>query len=341
MFGAVIAPVATLALVSALALTGATSAFASDAAEAPVKKVYMVLWRGVTEAERGFMDSMMNQPQPVEFIIRNAGKSREQVARIRQDILQRQPDLVYSFGTTVTSTLVGTEAGSKEGEHIRAIPLVFNIVADPKGAGIVSDYQNPGRNVTGTSHLVPMSTQVAAIQELEGIRRVAVIFNPKEKNSTLQVEALQQACDKAGLDLVRFPLPDAEDGNAAQHFAAYARFVSEQKADISYLPSDSFLISNAKALVSASHGAGVPVFSATEGPIRKAGAYMGLVSRYYNVGQFAAYKAQQILFEGKPVADVPVETLKRFTFIVNMGSAKALDRYPPVTIMQTAEVVKE
>lgn len=326
----------------AAAFLGLSATVSADETEAePVKQVYMVLWRGVTEAERGFMDSMMNLPRPVEFIIRNAGKSREQVAIIRQDILKRNPDLIYSFGTTVTSTLVGQETNSKEGEYIRSIPLVFNIVADPKGAGIVSDYELPGRNVTGTSHLVPIATQVAAMQELGGIKRVAVIFNPKEKNSTLQVEGLQKACEEAGLDLVRFPLPDADDGNASEHFSAFARFLADQKADITYLPSDSFLISNAKALVSASHGAGVPVFSATEGPIRKAGAYMGLVSRYYNVGQFAAYKAQQILFEGKAVSDVPVETLKRFSFIVNMDSAKALDRYPPVTIMQTAEVVKD
>ena len=308
----------------------------------PVKQVYMVLWRGVTEAERGFMDSMMNRPEPVEFVIRNAGKNRQQVALIRQDILQRKPDLVYSFGTTVTSILVGTESAThSEDEYIHSIPLVFNIVADPKGAGLVSDYQVPGRNVTGTSHLVPMATQVAAMQELDGIKKIAVIFNAKEKNSLLQVEALQSACDAAGIDLVRFPLPNADEAKADDYFAAFARFITAEGADITYLPSDSFLISNAKTLVNVSHGAGVPVYSATEGPIRKAGAYMGLVSRYYNVGQFAAYKAHQLLFEGRQVSEVPVETLKRFSFIVNMDSAKALDRYPPVTIMQTAEVVKD
>lgn len=328
-------------LVSVLAVLMLTSPLQASASESgAVKRVYMVLWRGLTEAERGFMDALMNQPEPVEFIVRNAGKSRDQVAVIREDILKKQPDLIYSFGTTVTSVLVGSESEPLAG-GIQQIPLVFNIVADPKGAGLVSDYAKPARNVTGTSHLVPMTTQVAAMQELEGIQKVAVIFNPKEKNSTLQVKALEDACKEAGLELVAFPLPDADDARAGEHFAAYARYLKEQKVDITYLPSDSFLISHAKALVSASHGASVPVFSATEGPIRKAGAYMGLVSRYYNVGQFAAYKAQQILFEGKQVADVPVETLKRFSFIVNMSSAKELDRYPPVTIMQTAEVVND
>lgn len=309
----------------------------------PVKQVYMVLWRGVTEAERGFLDAMMNQPEPVEFIIRNAANSRQQVNLIRQDILEREPDLVYSFGTTVTSLLVGTEADRDRGEggYIHSIPLIFNIVADPEGAGIVSDARNPRHQVTGTSHLVPMATQVATMQELEGVRRVAVIYNAKETNSLLQVDALQLACDEAGLELVRFPLPDTDESKVGDHFDSFARFIVTEKVDITYLPSDSFLISNAKSLVNASHGVGVPVYSATEGPIRTAGAYMGLVSRYYNVGEFAAYKARQLLFEGKSVSEVPVESLKRFSFIVNMSAAKALDRYPPVTLMQTAEIVTE
>ncbi|MHB9117358.1 MAG: hypothetical protein ACYC2R_03670 [Burkholderiales bacterium] len=41
-------------------------------------------------------------------------------------------------------------------------------------------------------------------------------------------------------------------------------------------------------------------FSATEAPVRHSGALMGLVSSYYNVGQFAAYKAEQILVNKIP-----------------------------------------
>ena len=316
-------------------------ASANDAvSDEDVKRVYMVLWRGVTDAERGFMDALMGQNHPVEFIVRNAAKSRDTLKKIRADILRQQPDLVYSFGTTVTSVLAGTEAKAEPGVNITDIPLVFNIVADPKGAGIVSDYEHPSRNVTGTSHLVPMSTQVAAMQEMEQVNTVAVIYNPKEKNSTLQVQALKKATDNAGLKLVAFALPDSEDSKATIYFDTFAQMLKEEQVDVAYLPSDSFLISHAKSLVKAVHNVDVPLFSATEGPIRSAGAYMGIVSRYYNVGQFAAYKAGQLLFNGKQVSEVPVQTLKRFTVIVNMDSAKSLDIYPPVTIMQTAEVIR-
>ncbi|OPX56891.1 putative ABC transport system substrate-binding protein [Oceanospirillum multiglobuliferum] len=314
---------------------------ANLSAEPAAKRVYMVLWRGMTDAERGFIDSMLSHNPSVELIIRNANKNKANLSTIRADILRQQPDLVYSFGTTVTTVLAGTEQGRQKGLHITDIPLIFNIVADPMGAGLVSNYRAPAFNVTGTSHLVPMATQVAAMQEIEGVETVAVIYNSKEKNSLLQVDSLKAAIEAAKLKLVEYPLNNTADANAAESFATLAQQLKQQGVDIVYMPSDSYLISHAKTLVKAVHDQGIPVFSATEEPIRSAGAYMGVVSRYYNVGQFAAYKAEQILFDGKTVAQVPVETLKRFSFIVNIAAAKQLNRFPPVTIMQTAEVVGE
>lgn len=333
----------TIALSVLLSLSSwswaATSESPSQVEEASAKRVYMVLWRGMTDAERGFIDAMLNHTPSVELIIRNANKNKANLVKIRNDILRQQPDLVYSFGTTVTTVLAGTEQGRQQGVHITDIPLIFNIVADPLGAGLVSNPQAPGFNVTGTSHLVPMATQVTAMQEIEGVKKVGVIYNPKEKNSLLQVESLKAAAQDANLVLVEYPLGNTSDATAADSFATLALQLKQEQVDIAYMPSDSYLISHAKTFVQSIHEQGIPVFSATEGPIRAAGAYMGVVSRYYNVGQFAAYKAEQILFEGKPVSEVPVETLKRFSFIVNIAAAKQLNRFPPVTIMQTAEVV--
>jgi putative ABC transport system substrate-binding protein len=108
-----------------------------------------------------------------------------------------------------------------------------------------------------------------------------------------------------------------------------------------YLPSDSFVISRSKSLVNLITETGIPTFSATEDPIYTAGALMGLVSRYYNVGQFAGYKAEQILVHKKRPEDIPIETLKRFSFIINMKTAKKLEFYPPIMALKFAEVITE
>jgi len=79
-----------------------------------------------------------------------------------------------------------------------------------------------------------------------------------------------------------------------------------KKAGVSmlYLPSDSLVISNAKMLVTAIQQTGIPVFSATETPIRKGGALIGVVSNYWVVGQFAGFKALEILRDHRAPASV-------------------------------------
>jgi len=106
-----------------------------------------------------------------------------------------------------------------------------------------------------------------------------------------------------------------------------------------YLPSDSLLISNSRTIVARAHHHGIPTFSATEAPIRDGGAVMGLVSNYYNAGRFAAYKAQQIIVDGKHPGDIPVEPLSAFSFVINMAGARKLGVYPPLGLFRFAEVI--
>ncbi len=107
-----------------------------------------------------------------------------------------------------------------------------------------------------------------------------------------------------------------------------------------YLPSDSFLVANAKKVVDEINVYKIPSFSATEVPIRKGQALTGLVCRYYNVGQLAGYKAEQILVHKKDPKDIPMETLSRFSFMFNMATAKQLEFYPPLSVLKVAEILE-
>ena len=64
----------------------------------------------------------------------------------------------------------------------------------------------------------------------------------------------------------------------------------------------------------------------------------GLVSSYYTIGQFAGFKAEQILGRGVRARDIPIETLTRYSFIVRMEVAKALGFLPPVSLFNHAVI---
>ena len=83
---------------------------------------------------------------------------------------------------------------------------------------------------------------------------------------------------------------------------------------------------------------GLPTFASTE-QLMQAGALCGLVCRYYSIGQFTAHKAEQILLGKQAPSQVPVETLKRFSYQVRMPAALKLKLPPPLSVLNYAELI--
>ena len=69
------------------------------------------------------------------------------------------------------------------------------------------------------------------------------------------------------------------------------------------------------------------------------GALMGLIARYHSIGQFTAYKAEQILVQKRKPENIPVETLTRFSLQVRMDVAEQLKLPPPLPMFNYAELI--
>ncbi len=320
---------------------------AASSAQAPVPapaakpyRIMMLLYRGQTDAEKGFMDYFKRRHIPAEFIIRDAQADAGKIAEFIAEAKQSKPDLIYTFGTTMTAAVVGLAGEADPARNITDIPVVFNIVADPIGAKLVKNLKASGRNLTGASHMVPLGAQLQALEAMRSTQTLGVIYNPNEKNSVLAVRELEKIAPTFSLVLQLVPLKvDGSNQPAVDAIGVAMRELLARKPQVIYVPSDSFLIKNAGVVVRAAHNAGVPVFAATEAPIRQDGALLGLVSTYANVGELAAYKAEQILSKKASVAQIPIESLNRFTYLINMKSAKSLGVYPPLAVLKFAELI--
>lgn len=315
----------------ALVLSGA--AFAQE----KTYSVMLIMFRGMTDAERGFTEYLKYRV-PVEFLLRDANGDRAKVKEFLAEAKEKKVDLIYTFGTTVTLETVGAVDEANAQNKITDIPVVFNIVADPVGVRLADNLSATGRNLTGVSHIVPMSDQLNAMKRFKTVKTLGIIYNPKEPNSQLSVQQLRQQATQFQFDLIETPITSnatLEDRDIS--IAMQGLIVA--KPDFIYLPSDSSIISRAKIIVDAANEAGIPTLSATEGPIRDSGALMGIVSNYVSAGQFAGYKAEQILTRKERIETIPIETLQRFTIVVNMKTAKKLNLFPPLDIIKIAELL--
>jgi len=329
-------------VVSALAATAALAGGGLARAGKPPYRIYMLLWRGPTEVETGFKDYLAENNIPVEFTVRSLERERSRIPGFVAEIRRLKPDLVYTWGTPATLGVVGPYDAVDPARHITDIPVLFTMVSSPDGARVVPDFSSSRRNVTGVTHIVPLPTQIKAIQSYVTLRKLGSIYNPLEENSVAITGRLIDLGRKMGFRVVDLPVPLGADGKPDPGaLPALVDKAAKAKVDMLYIGPDTFIGVHRRRYTQLALDAGLPTFAAAELSIRSADALMGLVSRYYNVGRLTAFKAQQILAEGRRPADMPIETLKRFSLIIRMKVARRLGIYPPVGLLNYAEVIED
>lgn len=310
------------------------------AAQARPFRIYRITYRGRTEVEDGFDDYLASNGVAVEFIERDADRGTARLPGFIEEIRALKPDLVYTWGTPVTLGIAGRYDAEDRSAVISDIPVVFALVASPIAAGLVRDIARPGRLLTGAVHVVPTETQLRAMHAYRPITRLGVLYTGSEQNSVSIVEELRRLRETMDFSLVERQFRRGDDGRPSPDgIEDLIAEIGGEGANWLYLLPDTFLGTQYARVVPAALANRLPTFGAAELAIRQGGALVGLISRYYSVGQLAASKAVRILRDGEPAGEIPIETLKRFSLIINLPVARKLDLYPPIEMLNYAEVL--
>ncbi len=303
-------------------------------------RIYAITFRGMTDVEKGFQDYFAARRIPVQITFRDLNRDNTRMPGFIEEIRRTKPDLVYTWGTSVTLGVVGTYDQVDPQANITDIPVVFTLVAAPVLAKIVRDLKNPGRNVTGVYHVAPTEAQIRAMASYRPFKSLGILYTPTEQNSVVVVEEVREVSKRLGFSVIAKPLKlDANKKVTAEGAPEMIRELKQQNAEWLYLPPDSYLGTQAqKVIIPAAMAVGLPAFASTE-QLMDTGALTGLVSRYHAIGQFTAYKAEQILVNKVPPSKIPVETLTRFALQVRMDVAEALKLPPPLPMFNYAELI--
>ena len=312
------------------------------AAASAQKSVYIVVWRGCEEACEAFNKYFATKGLDAKIVVRDAKRDKKVLSEFVKEARDLKADLVVTWGTSVTLGMVGTLKDVGNPRFINDIPVVFMIVADPIGAGIIKSYSKSGRtNVAGTRNRVPETVNIKTIRSYDpGFKRLGMLYNSNEKNSVLKVEEMRALTQKMKFELVALQLELGADGHPkSESIPAKMAELKEKGVDFVYLGSSSFLRKNGDVFTESAVKNGLPVLSPYETLVKKSHALLSVSARYADVGALAAQQAQKILFEGATPGDLPVIGVKEFAYVVNMATARKLNLFPPMQVLKYAETV--
>ena len=111
-------------------------------------------------------------------------------------MLEKKPDLIFSLTTPVTLKVKEAFEGSK-------IPVVFALVTDPVGSGIVNSLKEPGGDFTGIqAGSYELKRLEWLLEIVPDIKRIYVPFNPDDKAMVVSLRNLSQAAYTHNIELV-------------------------------------------------------------------------------------------------------------------------------------------
>ncbi len=301
----------------------------------------MVLPRPAGETERAFVEYFAKRGITLHpVVLQYSGRPADQpelIAKLRR----LAPDLIYTWGTPTTLAVAGPTDGDPH-RYIRDIPVVFATVADPVAAGLVTTLEHPGRNVTGIDPLPAVAVQLNAINAYRAFHVLGFLYVDKAHAGLTLRQQLRALAGTQHFTLLEAPVPlDAHGEPDAGALPGLMRQLKEGGADFVYIDPDTFFAGESieERVGRAALEAGLPSFAARASTSRNWGVLLELFSPQINVGRFAAYKAMRILTQQVAPANEPIETLRRFSLLINMPTALRLQAYPPLLLLDAAQVV--
>jgi len=266
----------------------------------------------------GFADG-----RDVSFDIRFTEGKLDAMPSTADALVKAGVDLIF------TSQEAATQAAK---DATKSVPIVFTLVGDPVGAGIVNKLAHPGGNVTGISSLQTelVAKRLEVLKTLTpAVRRVWLIYYGVDLGTTPMITKALEAGRRMNLEVVPKGVLDAGE---------LKQVLREVRREDAVLAPEGSNPDLTIAIIEQSLAARVPAVFGTALWI----GYGGLISYgpdYYAQGVQAAALAAKILRGARP-RDLPVEGAERIDLAVNLKTADLFGLAVPRKILLRADAFR-
>jgi putative ABC transport system substrate-binding protein len=256
----------------------------------------------------------------------NSG-SADVTRRNAAELVALAPDVILAHGSSTVGPLL---------QATRTVPIVFAVVADPVGAGLVDNLARPGGSATGfmTFEYSMGGKWLELLKEIAPtVTRVAVFRDSSTPTGIGQFSVIQVAAQPLGVEVFPINMRDAREIERA--VATFA------------LSPNGGLIATSVAGVARHRDLIISIAARHKLPaVYPDHSYVtggGLVCYgpdFVDQYRLAAEYVDRILRGEKP-ADLPVQAPTKYELAINLKSAKELGLIVPPTLLARADEVIE
>jgi putative ABC transport system substrate-binding protein len=265
----------------------------------------------------------------IQMNVRWAAGAVERARVYAKELVDLRPDVILADSTPQAVALH---------REARTIPIVFVLVSDPVGEGLVASLPRPGGNTTG---FIPHETGMAGklLQLLTDIapnvKRAAAMFNPDtapyvERDYLQEFEAAART-----LKVAPISAPVHDDADIQTVITSLGH---EPGGGLVVLPGVFMNVHRATTISIAARSNLPAVYPSTN--YSEDGGLLSYGPDYEDIFWRAASYVDRILRGAKP-ADLPVQLPVKFETVLNAKTARALGLAAPPSILLRADKVIE
>jgi putative ABC transport system substrate-binding protein len=263
----------------------------------------------------------------VQFDVHFTTQNLERIRAGAAEIAASGSELIYVWSNPGLSAIK---------QATQTISVVFVLVSDPVGSGLVANLAHPGGNITGFQNF---ETEIGGKwlellkEAAPGVRRVGVLYN---QNIPANLEFLRTAQTQSSLVGVTVAPAELHDGADIERVVTVFAQESDSGVIVTPNPLNS---SNTEVIAGLAARLRLPAIY----PFRLDAQKGGLMSYGFDTieqQRGAATYVDRILKGEKP-ADLPVQAPSKYQLVINLKTAKALGLNISPQLQQRADEVIE
>jgi putative ABC transport system substrate-binding protein len=295
-----------------------------------------VLWHaGSAEEEdvylsvlrKAFNDLGYIEGKNIQLEHRFPAENPDRFRTLARELVDSKPDAIIAV----------TVLGATELKKITStIPIIFILVADPVGFGLVESLAHPGGNATGLSIMtIDLSGKRLALlkEAVPNLSRVAILVDLTDPFRERQIKAFQAAGARLGLSLGSAEITKPDDVEPV-----FSKIAQDRADGMVFGGGGLMFVQRARiGRAALAHRLPVMVPVAEEVPH---GLLMSYGQDFPDFFRRAASYVDKIL-KGAKAADLPVEQPTKFKLVLNLKTANVLGLTFPQTLVIGADEVIE